>query len=233
MKRFRLSTLMLVIVIAALSVALVVRERRAARHEAELQARLAQSWPLFVQQQKLADAERKMRGEIRVRLHRRLAELNERLAELNEDLDLRDVSSATFLRLLPAANLRGNHRYVAENAFGYSFLSEVFTADYEDGTVAWQGFLRPYRDKAEAKAVLEKYVNGVKQEGAEVRPLQADGADEIVLSTNVGLFDVVFRKGNALAGASGATDAKSAEAFAREFARTLPPAVPNLPSGND
>ena len=51
MKRFRLSTLMLLIVIAALSTALVVQERRAARREtklqdeiANLQARLAQSW---------------------------------------------------------------------------------------------------------------------------------------------------------------------------------------------
>jgi type II secretory pathway pseudopilin PulG len=40
MKRFRLSTLMLLIVIAALGVALVVQQRRAARREAELQARL-------------------------------------------------------------------------------------------------------------------------------------------------------------------------------------------------
>jgi hypothetical protein len=55
MKRFRLSTLMLLIVIAALSVALVVQQRRAARREAELQARLAQSWPLFLKKQQLED----------------------------------------------------------------------------------------------------------------------------------------------------------------------------------
>jgi hypothetical protein len=42
MKRFRLSTLMLLIVIAALGVALVVQQRRAARHVAELQAQLAE-----------------------------------------------------------------------------------------------------------------------------------------------------------------------------------------------
>jgi hypothetical protein len=39
-KRFRLSTLMLLIVIAALCVALSVQRDRAARREAELQARL-------------------------------------------------------------------------------------------------------------------------------------------------------------------------------------------------
>ncbi len=40
MKRFRLSTLMLLIGIAALSIALVVQQRQAARREAELQADL-------------------------------------------------------------------------------------------------------------------------------------------------------------------------------------------------
>jgi hypothetical protein len=40
MRRFRLSTLMLLIVIAALSTALVVQHYRAARREAELQRRL-------------------------------------------------------------------------------------------------------------------------------------------------------------------------------------------------
>jgi hypothetical protein len=47
MKRFRLSTLMLLVVIGALVIALVVQHRR----EAELRARLAQSWPLFLDKQ--------------------------------------------------------------------------------------------------------------------------------------------------------------------------------------
>jgi hypothetical protein len=41
MKRFRLSTLLLLVVIAALSLALVMQERRAAQREAELQLRHA------------------------------------------------------------------------------------------------------------------------------------------------------------------------------------------------
>jgi hypothetical protein len=40
MKRFRLSTLMLLIVIASLCVALFVQDRRAARRERELQLRM-------------------------------------------------------------------------------------------------------------------------------------------------------------------------------------------------
>ena len=48
MRRFRLSTLLLLVVIAALGVALVMQRRR----EADLQARLAQSWPVYLQQQR-------------------------------------------------------------------------------------------------------------------------------------------------------------------------------------
>ncbi len=60
MKRYRLSTLMLLIVIAALSIALVVQYRRYARREAELRARLAQAWPAFVKQQKETDEMRRL-----------------------------------------------------------------------------------------------------------------------------------------------------------------------------
>ena len=110
-----------------------------------------------------------------------------------------------YFAFLPAAGKQGDPKYVAQDVFGYSFLSDVFMADYKEGDVTWQGFLRPYRDAKEAKAVLEKYVAGVKKDGAEVKTLTAEGADEMVVSTNIGLVDVVFRKGNTLAGANGAT----------------------------
>ena len=83
------------------------------------------------------------------------------------------MTPATFFALLPAANRQGDPKYVAQDVFGYSFLSDVFMADYKEGNDAWQGFLRPYRDAQEAKAVLEKYVVGVKKDGAEVKTLTA------------------------------------------------------------
>ena len=134
--------------------------------------------------------------------------------------------------LLPAQGRQGDAKYVAQDVFGYSFLSDVFMADYKDGDVTWQGFLRPYRDAQEAKAVLEKYIAGVKKDGAEVKTLTAEGADEMVVSNNIGLVDVVFRKGNTLAGANGATSAPPAEAFARALAKSLPATVPTLDSAN-
>ncbi len=53
MKRFRFSTLMTMIEIAALCICLAVQHQRAARSEAALQARLAVSWPVYVKQQKM------------------------------------------------------------------------------------------------------------------------------------------------------------------------------------
>ena len=44
----------------------------------------------------------------------------------------------------------------------------------------------------------------------------------MVVSNNIGLVDVVFRKGNTLAGANGATSTPAAEAFARSLAKSLP-----------
>ena len=50
------------------------------------------------------------------------------------------MTPATFFALLPAANRQGDPKYVAQDVFGYSFLSDVFMADYKDGNDGWQGF---------------------------------------------------------------------------------------------
>jgi hypothetical protein len=139
-----------------------------------------------------------------------------------------EISPATIFALLPAQGRQGEPKYVAQDVFGYSFLSDVFMADYKDGEVTWQGFLRPYRDAQEAKAVFQQYILGVKKDGAEVKTISADGADETVVSNNIGLVDIVFRKGNTLAGANGATSAAPAEAFARALAKSLPATMPTL-----
>ncbi|QEH35834.1 hypothetical protein OJF2_43910 [Aquisphaera giovannonii] len=133
-----------------------------------------------------------------------------------------EVTPATYFALLPKDGKQGDNKYVAQDVFGYSFLSDVFMADYKEGEATWQGFLRPYRDDKEAKEMLEKYRASVKQDGAEIKELKADGADEFIVTSNIGLFDVVFRKGNTLAGANGGTTLKPAEDFARAFAKSMP-----------
>ena len=145
-------------------------------------------------------------------------------------LEAKEISPATYFALLPAKGREGDPKYVAQDVFGYSFLSDVFMADYKENDVSWQGFLRPYRDTEQAKAVLEKYKASVKKDGAELKALTAEGADEMVLSSNIGLVDVIFRKGNCLAGANGATSAAPVEVFARALAKSLPASVPALES---
>ena len=49
-------------------------------------------------------------------------------------------------------------------------------ADYKEGDVTWQGFLRPYKDAEEAKAVFQKYIEGVKKDGAEVKTIDGRGS---------------------------------------------------------
>ena len=79
--------------------------------------------------------------------------------------------------------------------------------------------------------MFEKYVEGAKQDGAEIKTVEAEGADRMVVSANIGLVDVVFLKGNVIGGANGATDEKPAEAFARAFAKSLPADVPAIEAG--
>lgn len=143
-----------------------------------------------------------------------------------------ETSPAALFALLPMKDRQGDAKYVAQDVFGYSFFSDVFMADYKSGDATWQGFLRPYRNADQAKAVLDKYIDGVKKDGAAVKKLEVQGADEMVKSDNIGLTDFVFRKGNTLAGANGATSAAPAEAFTRMLAKSLPAAVPALDSAN-
>jgi hypothetical protein len=53
---------MLLIVIASLCVALVVQRHQSARREAELQARLADSWELSLDQRKIAEMIVRLQG---------------------------------------------------------------------------------------------------------------------------------------------------------------------------
>lgn len=133
--------------------------------------------------------------------------------------------------LLPAGHGRSTPKYVAQDVFGYSFLSDVFMADYQEAGVTWQGFLRPYATPKEAQAVLDQYLEGAKKDGAEIKTVEQEGADRMVISSNIGLVDVFFVKGNVIGGANGATDPKPAEAFARELVKSLPATVVPVDTG--
>ncbi len=137
-----------------------------------------------------------------------------------------EAIAETLYSLLPAEPGKAEPKFVAQDVFGYGFLSEVFMADYKDGDATWQGFLRPYPTVAEAEAVIAKYMAAAKQDGGQAKLVETPGADQMVISSNVGLVDVIFRRGSVIGGANGAADAAKAEAFARSFVKNLPAAVP-------
>lgn len=140
-----------------------------------------------------------------------------------------EVSPDQLFKLLPAGPNRNGEKYVAQDVFGYSFLSDVFLADYQEGDVYWQGFVRPYKNAEQAKTVFDNYVAAVKDFGAQVEELETETADRMVASSLDGLIDVVFVKGNTIAGANGSTDRSAAEKFTRVLAESLPARVPSLP----
>ena len=76
---------------------------------------------------------------------------------------------------------RSSPKYVAQDVFGYSFLSDVFMADYKDGDVTWQGFLRPYPTPRRPRRSSRSTCDGAKQDGAEIRTVEAEGADRMVV----------------------------------------------------
>jgi hypothetical protein len=135
--------------------------------------------------------------------------------------------------LLPAGPGKAAPKYVARDAFGYSFLSDVILADYKEGENGWQGFVRPFERVEEAREVFEKYVQTVKADGGEVKEVADSGAERMAICTNIGLVDVVFLKGNAVGGVNGATSEVGVVGFARKFARDLPGMVPTLPRSGD
>ncbi len=139
-------------------------------------------------------------------------------------------SPESLFGLLPKGQGRGEPKYVAQDVFGYSFLTDVFMADYKEGDATWQGFLRPYPTPEAAKAVFEKYLANAKQDGAQVKTPTVEGADQFAVSSNIGLADTIFRKGNVIGGANGGTDPARAEAFAKSFLKALPATLPPLES---
>ncbi len=132
--------------------------------------------------------------------------------------------------LLPSGQGRAAPKYVAQDVFGYSFLSDVFMADYKEGDASWQGFLRPYPTPEAAKAIFDKYVATAKQDGAEIKTPKVEDIDQFVLSANTGLVDAIFRKGNVIGGANGGTEPTKTEAFAKTIAKGLPASLPPLES---
>jgi hypothetical protein len=133
-----------------------------------------------------------------------------------------------LFKLLPDEPKKNRTQYVAQDVFGYSFLSDVFMADYQEGEDTFQGFLRPYKNAEEAKKVFDKYLETAREDMATIKEIADSGAEQMILSSNYGMNDAIFLKGNAIAGVNGSPDPAKAETFARNLAKSLPDHVPTI-----
>lgn len=145
------------------------------------------------------------------------------------------VGPEDLLALLPKGPGKANPKFTAQDVFGYSFLSDVFQADYKEGELAWQGFLRPYETPEAARKVYDQYIESAKRDGVPIAEVQGAEADAMIVAANatVDYVDAIFLKGNALAGVNGVNgvkNTKTAEDFARAFAKSLPAKVPVIPA---
>ena len=135
--------------------------------------------------------------------------------------------------LLPDGPSRSNEQYVAQDVFGYSFLSDVFMASYAEGDLTWQSFIRPYATPERAKAVFDLYRAEAEAFDAKIQEVESDSTDSMYIAENFGLIDVLFVKGNAFGGVNGASDVESARRFAEEFADSLPDTVVHFDNAED
>ena len=83
--------------------------------------------------------------------------------------------ASSIYALLPKGPGREEPKFVAQDVFGYGFFSNIYMADYKDGPVTWQGYLRPYATAEEAQAVFEEYVASAKKDGGDPKPTPRTG----------------------------------------------------------
>jgi hypothetical protein len=106
--------------------------------------------------------------------------------------------------------------YVAQNAFGQDFLSDVFTADYNHPSGRVTLFIHRADDEPSARALLDKY-RGFMEEYGRVLARGEGETDVVLIGEVAGLMDGVFVKGRYLGGVTGAKDASAARQQAQAF----------------
>ena len=116
----------------------------------------------------------------------------------------------------PRARGAARPKYIAQDVFGYSFLTDVFMADYKEGRRDLAGLPPALPDARGGEGRLRE-VPGQRQagrrQGEDARPSR--GPTSSPSASNIGLADAIFRKGNVIGGANGGTDPAKVEAFAR------------------
>ncbi|MCS7254278.1 MAG: DUF6599 family protein [Armatimonadota bacterium] len=106
--------------------------------------------------------------------------------------------------------------YIKRKAFGYDFLSEVYTAQYRYAGKTLKAFVSRCSSAESARAKLSKWKNTLRKYGKVVSEKPSKGEPQFV--GKVGdRFTVVFCKGSLLGGVIEASDLKIAEEFAKSL----------------
>jgi hypothetical protein len=126
------------------------------------------------------------------------------------------------LEIFPRANLeKGSHKFYLADAYGFEGFKNTFSAAYNIGESRVTAFVFKSKDQASAKALAQEYLKFVKdnamgKEKAPVNP-ELDGA----LIDLGGVYEIVFAKGQFVAGVHEADDQKAAEQVAMELYKKL------------
>lgn len=143
--------------------------------------------------------------------------------------------------VLPQEGRRpGSLSYKATDALGYSFLKQVFVADYEVGGAKFQLFIHRAADAAAAKSLFDRFVENAKQFGKVVGGEEHAGGAYVV-SESLGVFEAGVHVGPYFGGVTecGSRDvaAEQAKAFLERLAAApvseaaAPASTPAAPDG--
>ena len=125
------------------------------------------------------------------------------------------------LDLLPeSGRVPDSFAFLARDAFGLGFLTDVFTARYDVEGRQFSLFIHRAGDESSAATLLDEYERFFEKYG-KVTWKSPDASRRIITGKVAGLTDVVFAKGRYLGGVSGADDAELARRAAINFYEVL------------
>jgi hypothetical protein len=106
--------------------------------------------------------------------------------------------------------------YIAQNAFGLAFLTEIFAAEYDLDEGRLTLFIHRAKDTADSGALFAQYGESFGKYGRVIWR-DPDESRLIVAGEVAGMIDVVFAKGRYLGGVAGAEDVEAAKKAATAF----------------
>jgi hypothetical protein len=125
------------------------------------------------------------------------------------------------LSVLPRDDLISDSvQYFKVDAMGLDFLPNTYTAEYAKGDATFKIFLSRQPGPAEAREVIERYVQYSQEYGLGFERTTKEGA-EFVLCDMDGTFDVIFQKDRMVGGVLSNENPNEAVEFAADLRKRL------------